>query len=117
MQQLHPTKAVIALVTVPATAGAAWLTAAVGKYGVHLSKSGVAALAIAGAASAVTLGVKLIHDVEAKHPGVARAVADVAELDPSLAGELGLTDGPNAHPPMDAPTVTQPAVSGWPPSA
>ncbi len=47
-------------------AAAAWLTAAVAKYGVHLDPSGVNAALVAGATGGLAVMVKLIHDVESK---------------------------------------------------
>lgn len=99
------TKTAIALLTPPLAAASAWLCAAVGKYGVHLDKTGVAALAVAGATGAITLGLKLIHDLEHKLEAdhvitesevaaIGKAVTTtVSKADPQVGAELGWPSG------------------------
>ena len=57
-------KTILGLLTPLITAGAAWLTASVAKYGVHLDQSGVNAALVTGAAAGLSVMIKLIHDVE-----------------------------------------------------
>ena len=108
---INPTKLILGLATVPLAAGSAWLCGSAAKYGLHLDPSGVNAIAAAGLAGGVAVGVKLVHDVESelekRDPKLAAAVgADlkVAEqaataTDPSLSAELA-----GAWPPPSSPT-------------
>ncbi len=89
---MNPKSVVLAVFGPFIAAGSAWLCSAVGKYGVHLDKSGVNALAVAGATAAVGLILKLIHELERKQPAataaVESAVVAVKTADPQLAPEL-----------------------------
>lgn len=109
------TKLILAILGPPIAAGSAWLVGAVGKYGIHLDKSGINALMVAGATGAIALVVKLIHDVEKKNPAVTQDLATVeraaAETDPQLGAELGW---PSATPPA---IPTAPAPAAPPPAA
>lgn len=57
-------KLILGLLTPLIAALAAWLTAAVAKYGVHLDQSGVNAALVTGASAGIAVMLKLIHDVE-----------------------------------------------------
>lgn len=123
MQSIHPTKIALAILTPLFAAGTAWLAGAAAKYGLDLNATGVTTVAGVAAAGAVSIGVKLIHDVEAKVPMVKQIVTGaeqafvtpVAAADPGLAGELA--GWPSSAPPAPAAPVSvgpvaPPAVTG-----
>lgn len=103
---VHPAKILLALLAAPLAAASAWLVGAVAKYGVHLDKSGVNAAFVAGAAGAIALVAKLIHDVEKrlvrdrvvtpKQVAEATAAADqvIAEVDPRRIDPAGPSSPP-----------------------
>lgn len=97
-QSIHPAKLALGIITPLITAGAAWLCAAVAKWGVHLDPTGVASVATAGASGAVAVALKLIHDVESRHPAVARDIATIPTIIQA--------EGPQIIP-----------ADGWPPPA
>lgn len=86
---LDPTKIILGLLGPLITAASGLLSAAVGKYGVHLDASGINALGVAGATAGAAFVVKLIHDVET---GVAKKnpklVATVEALEHTATGTL-----------------------------
>jgi hypothetical protein len=71
MTSINPTKLILGVLTPFVAAGSAWLTAAVGRYGVHLDPSGINALGVAGATVGAAAMLKLIHDLE-RNPTVER---------------------------------------------
>ena len=104
MTTIHPTKIILTLLAPFLMGASAWLVGAAGKYGLHLDKSGVNALATAAAAGALVIVVKLIHDLEKRYPTVTRAVETlagdvektVATSDPQLAGKIAAAWPPSA---------------------
>ena len=73
-------------------AGSAWLAGAAGKYGLHLDKTGIAALATSGAVGAVGLVWKWLHGRQKQLGPVFSEVKSlegtVAKYDPGLLSEL-----------------------------
>lgn len=101
---MYSTKLILGLFGPAIAAGSGWLAAAAGKYGVHLDASGINALAVAGATAGTAIVVKLIHDVEAKDPGLAteagrvvaegeRLVAGAVKVDPQIKQAAGQVEG------------------------
>lgn len=93
MQDIHPTKLLLAVIGAPLSVGVGWLCGAVAKYGIHLDPSGVNALATTGVVAGAGVVVKLIHDVEAKAGVTPEQIAKIEQAalrgavraDPSLA--------------------------------
>jgi hypothetical protein len=107
---MNPTKLFIGLLTPIAAAGAAWLCGAVAKYGIHLDPSGVNTLAAAGAAGAVGIAAKLIHDVETEHPAIGRDLAAAAAAANAAAASSSSSSSSNSSEGQGA------LSSGWPSS-
>lgn len=99
---IHPTKLLLGFLTPLITAGAAWLAAAAAKYGVHLDPTGVSSVATAGATAGAAAMLKLIHDVEARHPALERDLDAVETIETNAAAA---DTGANAN-----------TSTGWPPA-
>lgn len=115
---IHPTKIALTLISPPLAALSAWLVASAGKYGLHLDQSGVNALAVSGAAGALGLIAKLIHDVERRYPSAARRAETFLE-DAVLAYGADKSPEPYQPPPVTPPPAAAAASSagaGWPPA-
>jgi hypothetical protein len=82
---LNPTKLLLGIAAPFIAAGAAWLTAAAAKYGIHLDQSGINAFGVAGATAGAAVMVKLIHDVETKSKVLQVVGAVTADAAPVLA--------------------------------
>lgn len=92
-------KLVLGLLGPFVTAGSGWLAGAVGKYGMHLDKSGINALGVAGATAGASFVLKLIHDL----------VSGVERKDPKLAAEVKVI-GADARTAVGAAEVVDPQL-------
>lgn len=139
-------KLLLAVTAAPIAAATGWLVAAVGKYGISLSPSGVTAAFVAGTTLAGAVAVKLIHDLdrtrlgeivtgevhtlEARNPGVTedvkRAIADaVSELERRLTGAsktaapswFGQVDVSSGHPAAQTTANVDASWSSSPPES
>jgi hypothetical protein len=100
MQDLHPTKLTLGILTPVFAAAAGWCSAAAAKYGIHLDPTMVGVVFASTATGAIAVGVKLIHDVE----------SDVDHRDPALVADVAAG--------VTAARASEPAIaSAWPSSS
>lgn len=119
LKNLNPTKLVLGVLGVPIAAASAWLSAAAGKYGLHLDPSGINALAVAGATAGTALVVKLIHDVDKNDPWLALHAATVADQVGKIADDAVKVDPQLKTAADEAVTITEAKVEktladAWP---